>query len=215
MTGPWLRRGLAAAALATPFALHAAIATGRLAGPAAALAAAQAAGLAAYALRTRRGWQRWAGCGLAALLLLALAARLLRPALGDVGMMAVSGVSHAIINGSLLLLFARSLRPGRTALVTSMATRLRGPLAPAMQTYTRTVTKTWCCFFTGQLLLSALLLTFASHAAWSLFVNVLDLPLVATMFAAEYTVRMVRFHGERHSSPAAIFRSFAERPDGG
>jgi uncharacterized membrane protein len=54
------------------------------------------------------------------------------------------------------------------------------------------VTVAWCCFFVAQLLGSALLFLFAPLAAWSLFVNVLNVPLVGAMFTAEFVYRQWR-----------------------
>ncbi len=113
-----------------------------------------------------------------------------------------SGLSHAALFGGLLLLFAGSLRRGRTDLVTVLHRRFQSRVPPRVARYTRGVTIAWSLFFAGQLLGSALLLGFASPDAWSLFVNVLDLPLVALMFAAEFACRRVLLRGETRIGPA-------------
>ena len=199
-----------AAVFAAPFVSHLAITTGRFRDAASVLALVEVTVLAAVTLRRKRGWSRVAGGGIALVLLGVIAARLLWPeSLGATGLMAASGASQAIIYASLLALFWKSLRPGRTALITRVATRVRGPLSPPITQYTQNVTIAWCWFFGAQLAASALLLLFASHSVWSLYVNVLDAPLVATMFAAEYAIRRWRFRDERHISPAETIRSFA------
>ena len=104
------------------------------------------------------------------------------------------------IHGSLLAWFASSLRPGREALVTSLARQVRGSLEPDVAAYTRNVTRAWCVFFAAQPR-SALLLAFAPTAIWSWFVNILDLPLVGLMFLGEYAFRVRRF---RHGKPATL-----------
>ena len=213
----WLKRcGVllcGAAAVAAPFAAHAAIATGRFVSVALVLTAVQAAVVGAVALRQARGWQRTLGLVAAAVLVASLALRLREP--GMAGLMAGSGLSHALIYSSLLLLFGQSLRPGSTPLVTGLALRLRGTMTPAIARYTRTVTKAWCVFFLAQLLVSATLLAIAPHRVWSLFVNVLDGPAVLGMFLCEFAVRWWRFRGETHHSPWAVARSFARgRADG-
>jgi uncharacterized membrane protein len=122
-----------------------------------------------------------------------------------------SGLAHAALYGGLLALFGRSLLPGRADLVTAIARAVhvrRGQALPAaMARYTRRVTQAWCGFFAGQLAASALLLAFAPAGIWSLIVNVLDLPLVLAMFAAEYAVRLMRFRGHEHPSLAETIRA--------
>ncbi len=199
-----------AAVIAAPLVSHFAIVTGRLTHVAMGLAVLQAGALAVMAWRSGRGLTRWLGLAMAGVLLILLATRVgwaeMPAALTILG---ASGVSHAIIYASLLLLFARTLQAGRRDFVTSMALRLEGPLTPAMLQYTRGVTKAWCCFFAGELVVSGVLLTLTPHWVWSLFINVLDVPLVVSMFAAEYAVRRWRFRNVAHTSPITIFRNFA------
>ncbi len=207
--------GVSAVALA-PFASHAAMTTGRFEAAALLLAALQAATLVAVALRQDRPWQRGAGLVAAAGLLALLVLKATGPAAaGRAGLIASSGLSHAAIYASLLVLFGQSLRPGRTAVVTKLALRFHGVLPSAKRIYTRTVTKAWCIFFLAQLAASALLLCLAPDRVWSLFVNVLDGPLVAAMFLAEFAVRRWLFRHERHHSPLAVARAFARDRAGG
>ena len=194
--------------IAAPFVAHAAISTGRFIGIAIVLGVAQTIGVCAIALWRLDGWQRALGLALALALFAVLALRVVFPAVGVGGLMVTSGVSHAIIYVSLLLLFSQSLRPGRTPLVTALALRVRASLSPQVRAYTRTVTKAWCMFFAGQLLLSAALLAFVPHHVWSLFINVLDGPMVVAMFTAEYGVRRWRLRHETHESPLATALAF-------
>ncbi len=199
-----------AAVVAAPLATHAALATGRFTLVATGLAIAEVALLGTLAVRPAAGWRRAGSLVAMAAVLGLLVLRLVRPGWASAaGLIAAAGLSHAFIYGSLLLLFARSLRPGRTDLVTGLATRLRGALTPAMLRYTRHVTQAWCAFFGLQLLASALLLLLAPHRVWSLFVNVLDGPSVVAMFAGEYAVRRWRFRNYSHISPIETFRTFA------
>ena len=198
------------AVLVAPLVTHAALATGRFAMPASLLAVTEVAVLGGMALRGLRGWRLATGVLMLAAVLGLFTMRVIRPGwAGSAGLIAASGLSHAFIYGSLLLLFAGSLRPGHTALITGLAQRLRGSLVPAMLAYTRSVTKAWCVFFALQLLASALLLVLAPHRVWSLFVNVLDGPTVVLMFAGEYAIRRWRFRGYSHISPLETFRNFA------
>jgi uncharacterized membrane protein len=62
-------------------------------------------------------------------------------------------------------------------------------MTPALLRYTRQVTLAWTLFFLSSAALSILLFFFASTEAWSVFANILALPLVAVMFVAENEVR--------------------------
>ena len=199
-----------AAVVVAPFLTHAALATGRFGTAATAFAMVQLALLGTLAVRSLQGWRLGVAAAALVSLLLLVGIRLVQPGwAGVAGLVAASGLSHAFIYGSLLLLFAKSLLPGRTDLITGLATRLRGALTPAMLTYTRKVTIAWCVFFALQIITSLALLAAAPHAVWSLFVNVLDGPSVVLMFAAEYAIRRWRFRDYRHISPVETFRTFA------
>ena len=101
------------------------------------------------------------------------------------GLVLSSGLAHALAYLYLLAMFGASLLPDREPLVTFFARKIHGPLAPGLRKYTRNVTRAWCIFFALQLLGSAVLLTFAPISWWSLFVNVLNAPLVCIMFVVE------------------------------
>ncbi|WP_077561856.1 hypothetical protein [Polaromonas sp. C04] len=88
------------------------------------------------------------------------------------------------------LMFGRTLRPGQTPLVSQFAALLHGSLSPAAVRYTRRATWAWTLFFAGMATLSLLLFWLASIAVWSVFANLLGLPLVVLMFVAEYAVRL-------------------------
>lgn len=109
-----------------------------------------------------------------------------------------------LIYSGLLWIFGRTLAPGREALVTRLARQVHGTLPDDITAYTRQVTWAWSAFFAAMALTSALLFAFASLAAWSLFVNVLGLPLICAMFVAEYIYRLLRY---RHFSHAPLFAS--------
>ena len=122
----------------------------------------------------------------------------------------LAGLPHAGAYSFLLWLFGRTLLPGNEALITSVARRFYGSLPSYLEGYTRRLTAAWCLFFAAQLVASAVLLAFASYEAWSLFVNVLNLPLVAAMFAGDYLCRVVRFRGLPHASIAQSIDAFAK-----
>jgi uncharacterized membrane protein len=125
------------------------------------------------------------------------------------GFVTASAITHWGIYISLLVTFGLTLRPGHEALITTMARKMHGngegEIPPQLAEYTRRVTLAWCCFFAMQLSLSVSLFCFAPLVAWSFFVNILDIPLVALMFAAEYLVRLRCLDDPpRHSLPVII-----------
>ena len=124
------------------------------------------------------------------------------------GLAAAYGVPHAAAYVFLLWYFGRTLRRGTEPLVTRLARRVHGTMPPSMVTYTRRVTIAWCVFFAAQLAASALLLLFSSLDRWSLVVNVLNFPLVAAMFVAEYAYRSVRHRDFPHASLLKSIQSF-------
>jgi uncharacterized membrane protein len=111
------------------------------------------------------------------------------------GLAAAYGIPHAAVYAILLWQFGRTLRQGNEPLVTRLARHVHGTLPPAMAAYTRRVTIAWCVFFAAQLAVSLLLFGFASLNHWSLFINVLNFPLLASMFIGEYVYRKIR-HGD-------------------
>jgi uncharacterized membrane protein len=112
---------------------------------------------------------------------------------GLVGLLAVNGLFHAALNLSMLWLFGSTLIQGRVPLITQIARRISADIPAEIVTYTRHVTIAWCLLFMLQVSVSLLLYIFAPLAAWSFFINVLDFPLLALMFIAEFTYRTLRF----------------------
>jgi uncharacterized membrane protein len=114
--------------------------------------------------------------------------------------------------GLLALGFGRSLRAGDVALCTRLADRLHGPLNAAEIRYSRRVTLAWTLFFALMTVTVAVLYVSVPRAVWSAFVNFAALPLIATMFAAEYVVRgRVLPHTERRGIWATMQVFFASR----
>lgn len=128
----------------------------------------------------------------------------------SLSVLAVSGLTHATVNLFLLWYFARTLRGGEQALITRLARRVHGFLPPEMEAYTRRVTAAWCAFFAGQVAVSMLLLAFAPLESWSMFVNLINVPLIVLMFAGEYLYRRLRFPDHPRASIARILRAYAE-----
>lgn len=111
-------------------------------------------------------------------------------------------------------LFARTLLPRKTPLITQLAIRMRGPLAPELLRYTRAATFAWVLFFAFDGAVSLLLFALAPFSLWSLFANVLTWPLVAAMFVGEYVVRRLAHPRIEHVSITAGMRAFWSRPSG-
>jgi uncharacterized membrane protein len=139
-----------------------------------------AAGTAIYVLETRATW----------------------------GWAAAYGIPHAAIYLSLLWLFGSTLRHDREPLVTRFARTVHGTLTPDMATYTRKVTYAWCVFFCAQLAVSALLFCYAPPDIWSIFINVLNFPLLVLMFLGEYGYRVLIHRGFPHASLLDGVRAF-------
>lgn len=125
-------------------------------------------------------------------------------AIFKISLVTVSALTHWAIYGGLLVTFGSTLRPGHDALITAMARRLHGPISDELALYTRRVTWAWCGFFAVQLTTSVTLFAFAPLVVWSFFVNVLDIPLVAAMFSAEYICRLHCLRDPPRHSLAAI-----------
>lgn len=124
------------------------------------------------------------------------------------GLAVIYGVPHASAYIFLLWLFGRTLIDSREALITRLARGVHGTLTPLMEKYTRRLTFAWCVFFALQLVVSTALLTRASLESWSLFVNILNAPLVVLMFAGEYVYRVVRYPDHPHASIIQMARAF-------
>lgn len=118
-------------------------------------------------------------------------------------------VQHVGINLALASLFGRTLRGPGEALVTRLA-RLVYPqgISPRKIRYTRGVTLAWTLFFVTNATLSALLYVFAPAAVWSVYANLLDLPLLATMFLGEHLWRMRVLPPEERPGVAEIIRAW-------
>jgi uncharacterized membrane protein len=117
-------------------------------------------------------------------------------------------VPYLTVYAFLLWLFGRTLRPGRQPLITRLATHVHGELPAQIARYTRRVTWAWCVFFAAMALTSILLFLFEPLPIWSMFNNLLNLPLVAAMYLGEYAWRLWRYPNFSHASIATVFRAF-------
>ena len=152
---------------------------------------------------TQRGF-RVGACGIVAALVLVLSR------FTDGGPLVVSAIPHAMTYLALLVVFAVSLQPGREAVVTILARKARGALSGEIVRYTRRVTWAWCWFFVAQLMGSLVLLLFAPLDAWSLFVNLCNLPMIGAMLCAEYIYRQWRHPAHPPERLADMVRSIRQ-----
>lgn len=119
----------------------------------------------------------------------------------------ISGISHAGFFAALGLGLGASLRGPGPDPITQLAERLDPSWRPEMANFTRAVAIAWTYFFLAQCLISGLLAALAPRDIWSLFVNVLDLPLVAAMFIGEYMIRCRRFPDHPHIGLMGVVRA--------
>jgi len=90
----------------------------------------------------------------------------------------------------LAAVFALTLLPSKTPLITYFAQMIHGPsLPPEVARYCKCVTWAWALFFIILALISCILYIFSSAQIWSFFCNVLYFPLIVAMFLGEYLIR--------------------------
>jgi uncharacterized membrane protein len=95
-------------------------------------------------------------------------------------------------NAILGVMFAVTLLPNKTPLVSQFASILHAACPPDMLRYTRQVTWAWVLFFNAMCVTSLLLFFLGSLSLWSVFINLLTWPLVGIMFICEFAFRRWR-----------------------
>ena len=102
-----------------------------------------------------------------------------------------------LVNGSLLVIFASSLRYPPT--IAERIARLRDPDLPQPAVgYTRKVTQAWCVFFTGNALIALWTALRWPDQVWFYYNGIIAYLLVGAMFAGEWMVRqrvLPGYHG--------------------
>lgn len=109
----------------------------------------------------------------------------------------------------LLMVFAASLLPGRTPLITAVALQMGETDSPAVRRYTRRVTWGWSLLFAVLAVQNTALALWASPAVWSLFANILNYVIVAVAFLAEFRLRHRFLPDHRYSSFIGFVRGLA------
>ena len=121
-------------------------------------------------------------------------------------------LQHVGMQLILFVTFGRTLIAGRQPLCTRFAQAVHAPLTPRHEIYARQVTIAWTLFFAAMALISTLLFFLAPLATWSVFANLLTLPLVALMFIAEYWVRRWVLPDLRHTRILDAVRAYRNTP---
>ena len=117
-------------------------------------------------------------------------------------------LQHLGLQLILFMTFARTLIAGRQPLCTRFAEAVHAPLTPQHEIYTRQVTVAWSLFFAAMAVVSTTLFFLTPLATWSVFANLLTLPLVALMFIVEYAVRRQVLPDLRHTRILDAVRAF-------
>lgn len=118
-------------------------------------------------------------------------------------------LQHAGINLALAAFFGRTLFGPGEALITRIARiAMNGELSPRKIRYTHRVTVAWTAFFVVNASISTGLYLFAPLAVWSVFANLLNAPLVVTMFIAEHLWRLHALPPEERPSIATVVRAW-------
>lgn len=170
---------------------------------------------AAGALLARAGWL---GAGLALALLAAgvIGWRLVEPMDATPGsaLNRLYVAQHVGVHALLLALFARSLHGPGLSLIGQLAQRVHA-LTPAMVAYTRSVTRMWCAYFAGMVLLSLGVYAVGSWPQWSLLANLGTPVAIAALFIGEHAARY-RLHPEfERTSLATAVQAWRRRPPPG
>lgn len=142
-----------------------------------------------WSLRLRQ----WLTLAVCLVLVVVLVAVVHKGAVADVNRLALA--QHVGMHLFLGWSFAHTLREGRTALISVLASRVHRGLSPGLARYTRRLTAAWAVYFFAMATSSLLLYALAPWWWWSLFANILTPIAVAVLFVGEYLMRF-RWHPE-------------------
>lgn len=107
-------------------------------------------------------------------------------------------IPPVIIPLSLLIIFGKTLLPGKEALITAIGEASRGPLSLAMRRYTYGLTAAWCALFITMAALPTLFLLTDKQALWFWFTNVFNYLIVGFLFIGEFYLRKKIFPNHNH-----------------
>ena len=117
-------------------------------------------------------------------------------------------LQHAGMYALLCAAFGRTLQGGQLPMISRFARIVHGDLSPALVRYTRSVTLAWTCYFGATAALSLLLFWLAPVQVWSVFANLLGVPLLALMFAGEFAVRWFVLPASDRTGPIEAIRAY-------
>ena len=115
-----------------------------------------------------------------------------------------------LINLLLALVFASTLVPGATPLITQFSHIMKGDLDAKALRYTRQVTFAWVGFFVLMAIEAVILALYAPPFVWSLFTNLLNYLFIILFFFIEYLLRIRRFTDVEHLSFIDFMLSLAK-----
>jgi uncharacterized membrane protein len=116
-------------------------------------------------------------------------------------------MQHFGINLALAVLFGRTLHVGEP-LITRIAARVHeGQLSARQIRYTRQATLAWTIFFLLNAAISTLLFVLATPTIWSVFANLLAMPLLGAMFVVEYVWRAIVLPPDERPSIAQVVQA--------
>lgn len=119
-------------------------------------------------------------------------------------------LQHAGTYALLCLAFGKTLLRGGTPMISRFASIVHGSLTPALARYTRAATWSWTFYFGATAGLSLLLFWLAPVPVWSTFSNLLGMPLLGLMFAAEYAARCYTLPASDRAGPLAAIRAYQQ-----
>lgn len=121
-------------------------------------------------------------------------------------------LQHAGIHFALGLVFAATLRPGTTPLISAFAARVHRTMTPALLHYTRRVTWVWSVYFGAMVVLSFGLFIAAPWWWWSVFANLVTPMAAVALFIGEYLLRY-RLHPEfERATLAQALQAYRDTP---
>jgi uncharacterized membrane protein len=127
-----------------------------------------------------------------------------------IAQLALAGPALASLAGAWL--FGRTLLPGRTPLVETIARLERdGDFPTGLAGYTRRLTWAWAILLAGIPAVAAALALFATAAAQSLFVNFASYALLALLYFGEYAYRVWRYPQFPHKNPVTVAANLVRR----
>lgn len=112
---------------------------------------------------------------------------------------------------ALFILFASTLRPEHTPMISRFAQLEQGTLSTELRIYTRRLTVIWCAFFVAMAVLALVLAAWASERVWFLHTFVISYLLVALLFLGEFAYRRWRYPHYRHAAPWQLLRNILQR----